>query len=119
MHFAGNTSDTGLGLNLAPPSSGTGTGSVGAFDDAVKQRIEAAKTYPPAIKGMWNECTVSYRVSVNRTGQLLSYRLYGCGNPFLDSAARAAILTASPFPVPPDFGGTAYDVYGSLIFKQK
>lgn len=114
-HFA-TADDDGLNLNLAPPASGTGHGSMSDFDDAVKQSILAHKTYPPGIKGMWNECMVSYRVTVDHSGQLLSYKLFGCGNPFLDSATRAAILEASPFPVPPDFGGGHYDVYGSLVF---
>jgi outer membrane biosynthesis protein TonB len=122
-HFNQST-DSGLGLNLGAPSSGSGNGRalLTGFDDAVKQRIEAEKTYPPGMapyEGMtfWNECIVNYRVTVDRYGDLLSYKLYGCGNPFLDSATRAAILMASPFPVPPDFGGDHYDIYGSLIFK--
>jgi outer membrane biosynthesis protein TonB len=122
-HFTPST-DSGLGLDLGPPASGSSNGQalLTGFDDAVKQRIEAEKTYPPGMApyhGMtfWNECIVSYRVTVDRYGDLLGYKLYGCGNPFLDSATRAAILMASPFPVPPDFGGDHYDIYGSLIFK--
>lgn len=117
MHFGTTGATAGLGLDLGTPSGGSRHGSIGDFDDAVKQRIEAAKTYPPGIPYMWNECVVEYQVTVNQTGQLLSYRLYGCDDPFLDSAARAAILMASPFPVPPDFGGSQYTVFGSLVFK--
>ena len=124
-HFNQST-DSGLGLDLGAPSSGNSNGRalLTGFDDAVKHRIEAEKTYPPGMapyEGMtfWNECIVNYRVTVDRYGDLLSYKLYGCGNPFLDSATRAAILMASPFPVPPDFGGNRFDVYGSLVFKQK
>jgi outer membrane biosynthesis protein TonB len=123
MHFNSN-SDGGLGLDLAAPATGSSNGQalLGGFDDAVKQRIEAAKTYPPGLppaygETFWNECVVSYRVTVDRNGQLLNYKLFGCDNPFLDSAARAAILMAAPFPVPPNFGGNRFDVYGSLIFK--
>ena len=124
-HFNQST-DSGLGLDLGPPVSGNSNGQslLAGFDDSVKQRIQANKTYPPGMapsNGLtfWNQCVVSYRVTVDRYGGLLSYKLYGCGNPFLDSAARAAILMASPFPVPPDFGGNRFDVYGSLVFKQK
>jgi protein TonB len=117
-HFA-PADDNGLNLNLPPPPSGTGKGSMGDFDDAVKDRIIANKTYPPGMKGMWNECVVSYRVTVDHTGQMLSYKLYGCGNPFLDSAARAAIMLSAPFPVPPDFGGDHYDVFGSLVYRHQ
>jgi outer membrane biosynthesis protein TonB len=116
-HFGTSGAESGLGLDLGSPSGGNGQGSIGDFDDAVKQRIEAAKTYPPGIPYMWNECVVEYQVTVNQTGQLLSYKLYGCDDPFLDSAARAAILMASPFPVPPNFGGSQYTVFGSLVFK--
>jgi outer membrane biosynthesis protein TonB len=117
-HFGTSGAEAGLGMDLNGPSGGGGGyGSIGDFDDAVKQRIQAAKTYPPGIPYMWNECVVEYQVTVDRTGQLLSYKLYGCDDPFLDSAARAAILMASPFPVPPNFGGTQYTVFGSLVFK--
>jgi TonB family protein len=83
----------------------------------VKQRIEAAKTYPPGLAHMWNECVVSYSVTIDRNGALLDYKLWRCGDPFLDSAARAAILMAAPFPLPPNFGGSQYTVFGSLVFK--
>jgi periplasmic protein TonB len=118
-HFGAAGNEAGLGLDLGPPGIGTanGQGSLAGFDDAVKQRIEAAKTYPPGIPYMWNECVVEYQVTIDRAGQLLSYKLYGCDDPFLDSAARAAILMASPFPAPPDFGGSHYTVFGSLVFK--
>jgi protein TonB len=116
-HFGTSGAGAGLGLNIGSPSGGGGAGSIGNFDDAVKQRIQAAKTYPPGIPYMWNECVVEYQVTVDTTGQLVSYKLYGCNDPFLDSAARAAILMASPFPVPPNFGGSQYTVFGSLVFK--
>jgi outer membrane biosynthesis protein TonB len=119
MHFGAAGDEAGLGMDLGTPNSGTanGQGSLGDFDDAVKQRIEAAKTYPPGIPYMWNECVVEYQVTVDPSGNLLSYKLYGCDDPFLDSAARAAILMASPFPTPPNFGGSHYTVFGSLVFK--
>jgi periplasmic protein TonB len=119
MHFGAAGAAPGLGLDLGTPSGGGGSGhgSIGAFDDEVKSKIEAAKTYPPGIPYMWNECVVEYQVTVDASGNLLNYKLYGCNDPFLDSAARAAILMASPFPVPPDFGGSHYTVFGSLVFK--
>jgi hypothetical protein len=118
-HFNQANADSGLGLDLSTPDAGNGQGSLGNFEDSVKERIAAAKTYPPGIKGIWNECVENYRVTVAGNGALVSYKLYGCGNPFLDAAARAAILVAAPYPVPPNFGGTQYDVYGSLIFKKQ
>ena len=118
MHFtaAGDAAD--LGMNIGAPAGGGGNGQGGldAFDDAVKQRVEAAKTYPAGPPDMWMDCVIEYQVTVNQAGQLLSYQIYPCGNPFLESAARAAILTASPYPVPPNFGGSQYTVFGSLIY---
>jgi outer membrane biosynthesis protein TonB len=118
-HFGTAGAQSGLGLDLASPGGGggNGQGSIGAYDDAVKQSIQAAKTYPPGIPYEWNECVVEYQVTVDRNGQLLGYKLYGCDDPFLDSAARAAILMAAPFPVPPDFGASQYTIFGSLVFK--
>lgn len=119
MHFGAAGAQAGLGLDLGTPAGGNGQGSIDGFDDSVKQRIQAARTYPPGLPYMWNECVVSYSVTIARNGQLVDYRLWGCGNPFLDSAARAAILMASPFPLPPDFGGSQYTVFGSLVFKNQ
>ncbi len=102
--------------------SGRGQGSLASFSDGVNQRIASFKTYPPGLPSshglkFWMECVVSYRVTIARNGGLIRYKLFGCDNPYLDAAARAAILLASPYPVPPDFGGSRYDIYGSLIFK--
>jgi len=119
IHGAPANQDDGLGLGLVQPNAGTGQGSLDGFEAGVRQKIEAAKTYPPGTPGLWNECVVNYRVTVDHSGQLLRYKLFGCGNPFLDAAARAAILVASPFPVPPNFGGSTYNVFGSLIYKQQ
>jgi len=119
MHFGAAGAQAGLGLDLGTPAGGSGQGSMDGFDDSVKARIEAAKTYPPGLPGTWNECAIDYSVTIDRNGQLVDYKLWGCGDPFLDSAARAAILVAGPFPPPPDFGGAQYTVFGTLIFKGK
>ena len=121
MHFGAEGAQAGLGMDLGTPAGGGGNGHdlMGAFDDAVKQRIQEAKTYPPGLPYMWNECVVEYSVTIDRNGQFLDYKLWGCGDPFLDSAARAAILMAAPFPLPPDYGGNQYTVFGSLVFKHR
>lgn len=118
MHFspAGDTTDLGADLGSTAGGSGNGQDGLDAFDDAVRQRIEAEKSYPAGPPDMWMGCVIEYQVTVNQEGQLLSYQIYPCGNPFLESAARAAILTASPYPVPPNFGGSQYTVFGSLIY---
>ena len=68
MHFtaAGDTAD--LGMDLGPPAAGGGNGKGGldAFDDAVKHRIEAVKTYPMGPPKMWMACVIEYQVTVNR-----------------------------------------------------
>ncbi len=116
LHFGAAGSDSDLDLDSG---EGNGHAAIAAFDDDVKKRILAAKTYPPGLPHIWNECVVGYRVTVDRTGQLLDYKIDGCGNPFLDSATRSAILKASPFPVPPNFGGEKYDIYGSLVYTHR
>lgn len=120
MHF-GAADESGLGLDLGTPSGGGGSGhgSIDAFDEAVKRRIQSMKTYPPGLPYMPMECIVEYRVSVDRNGNMIDYRLTGCGNAFLDSATRAAILKAAPFARPPDFGGNRYDVYGTMIYLKQ
>jgi outer membrane biosynthesis protein TonB len=117
MRFGSAGAQAGLGLDLGAPAGGSGRGSMDGFDDSVKARIEAAKTYPPGMPHTWNECAISYSVTIDRNGQMVDYKLWGCGDPFLDSAARAAIITAGPFAPPPDFGGSQYTVFGTLIFK--
>ncbi len=117
MHFGAAGTQAGLGLDLGAPAGGNGQGSIDGFDDSVKQRIQAAKTYPPGLPNTWNECTEQYSVTIDRNGQLVNYRLWGCDDPYLDAAARAAILMAAPFPLPPNFGGSQYTVFGTLIFK--
>ncbi len=119
MHFGSAGAQAGLGLDLGTPSGGNGQGSIDGFDDAVKQRIQAAKTYPPGLPNTWNECTEQYSVTIDRNGQLVNYRLWGCDDPYLDAATRAAILMAAPFPLPPNFGGSQYTVFGTLIFKHR
>lgn len=118
MHFGAAGADAGLGLDLGTPSGGGGSGhgSIDAFDEAVHRRIQSMKSYPPGLPYMPMECIVEYRVSVDPDGNMIDYHLTGCGNPFLDSATRAAIMKAAPFPRPPDFGGKRYEVYGNLIY---
>lgn len=122
MHFGSAGAEAGLGLDLGAPSGGGGGatgashGSIDGFAESVKRRIQSMKTYPPGLPYLPMECIVEYRVTVDARGNMIDYRITGCGNPFLDSATRAAILKAAPFARPPDFGGTRYDVYGTLIY---
>lgn len=87
------------------------------YADAVKSRIVAARVYPDSARQQFQECFVSYTVTVNRQGALLSYDIDRCGNDLLNQAARTAIEQAAPFPVPPDQGGDRYDIHGSLVFR--
>jgi protein TonB len=117
LHFSAPEQNDGLAVDLEGPESGPSHAAVTDFADRVRKRIQAAKTYPAALARMHNECVINYRVSVDRQGQLLDYRIEGCGNPFLESAARAAVIKAAPYPLPPEFAGERYDVFGSLIYR--
>ncbi len=67
----------------------------------------------------WSACVVRYRLTVARNGALIRYKLFGCDNPYLDSATIADILRAAPYPVPPNFSGTEYNVYGSKVYNKR
>ena len=87
------------------------------YADKVKARIIAAKSYPAEAIKKFQECFISYVVTVDRNGNLIDSRIDTCGHPLLDQAARDAIAKAGPFPAPPDTGAERYDIHGSLIFR--
>lgn len=89
------------------------------YADKVKSRIIAAMSYPAEAKKNLQECFVSYTVSVDSNGNMLSYDIDKCGNDLLDQAVRNAILQAAPFPVPPNLGAERYAIQGSLVFRLK
>lgn len=89
------------------------------YAERVKSRIIAARTYPAEAKQKLQECFVSYTLSVDRNGALLTYDIDRCGHPLLDQAARDAIAQGAPYPVPPDLGAERYDIHGSLVFRLK
>lgn len=89
------------------------------YAEKVKSRIIAARTYPAEAMQKLQECFVSYTLTVDRNGTLVTYDIDRCGHPLLDQAARDAIAQAAPYPVPPDLGAERYDIHGSLVFRLK
>jgi protein TonB len=67
---------------------------------SIRTRIERRKAYPSAARGAAG--TVTVRLSVSRTGQLLSVSLVKTsGNAALDQAALNAVKAARSFPAAP------------------
>ena len=117
-HFGAASGDTGLGVALATSGTGgaRGRGSLGYFEAAVKRAILARKVQPVLAWDRRNTCVVNYTASVAPDGSLAAMHIEPCAVAEINEAARAAIRQAAPFARPPDLGGAAYDVHGTLIF---
>jgi protein TonB len=108
----------------APPSSlpsGNGAGGFvqhapSDYADRVNARIVAARTYPAEAKLKHRECVIPYRVTVDRQGNLLSYKIDPCNDPEINAAAEAAIKKAAPYDPPPFAGAEQYVIYHTQIF---
>jgi protein TonB len=83
-------------------------------EDAV---YKAPKNYKGDPKDLRQQCVVDYEVTVDRNGNMLSFKIDPCGNPKLDAAAEAALRKSGPYPPPPDLGAESYVIYGSQIFR--
>lgn len=98
-----------------------------AYAEAVKARVLARVIYPtdavyekprdfhgdPNL--LMRQCTVPYELVVNRQGRIVAYKIEPCDDNQLDAAAEAAILSAQPYPPPPD-GAEQYRIYASINF---
>ncbi|MFY9326633.1 MAG: TonB family protein [Georgfuchsia sp.] len=83
-------------------------------EDAVYP-VERGQKGPPVRQ----QCRVAYEITVDRNGNMLSYKYDRCGHDKLDAAAEAALQKAGPFPPPPDTGAEKYVIYGVQIFRLK
>lgn len=82
---------------------GEGRNALQAYFAEVSKRINANKEYPDALKKKKVDGTVTVRISIDATGQLISAEIQqSSGSSQLDQAALAAIAKASPFPQFPD-----------------
>jgi TonB family protein len=105
---AQRASGAGGGTNAgAAKNSGAATASAGQIQSLfaqwgaqVRQKIERAKRYPNAARGVSG--TVHVRITVDRNGTLRGVSVTGSsGNAALDSAALQAIKSARRFPSAP------------------
>lgn len=83
-------------------------------EDAVYKQQRGDKG-PPARQ----QCMVSYEITVDRQGNMVSYKFDRCGSDKLDAAAEAALKKSGPFPPPPDLGAETYVIHGRQIFRLK
>ena len=81
--------------------------------------LNAYKRYPYAARLRHEQGTVRLEFTMNRTGNVLSYRIVGSsGFADLDDEAREMIQNAQPLPpVPPAYPGSTLDLVLPLVFS--
>ncbi|HDZ54925.1 MAG TPA: TonB C-terminal domain-containing protein [Pseudomonas xinjiangensis] len=126
--FGANTEWAAPPAPASDAAPGRGRQVPSGYADTVKNRViaklerPAGSVYkpPPGYKGDPNDfkrqCYIPYEITVDDTGQMVSYEIDRCGDAVLDDAAEQAILAAGPFPPPPNQGATRYVIYGTAIF---
>jgi outer membrane biosynthesis protein TonB len=62
------------------------------------------------------DCLINYQITVDRQGNLLSYKIEPCTSPLVNEVAEARIKAAAPYPPPPDTGAATYTIYRSQVF---
>ncbi|HVJ56034.1 MAG TPA: hypothetical protein VM689_26475 [Aliidongia sp.] len=62
------------------------------------------------------DCLINYQVTIDRHGNLLSYKIDPCTSALVNAVAEARIKAAAPYPPPPDTGAAQYTIYRSQIF---
>lgn len=129
VHAFGANSDWAAPSTPAAPQASSRSRQVpSGYADTVKNRVIAnlkrpeGAVYkpPPGYKGdpadLKRKCHISYEITLDSSGKMLSYEIDPCGDPLLDAAAEQAVLKAGPFPPPPNQGAARYTVYGTAIF---
>ena len=93
--------------------------SVYAYNDAVKQRIQANRFYPPQArqKGIAGKSVVAF--SINRNGTVADARLLtSSGDEMLDKEAVQNIWRAAPYPPLPDaIKAEPFALQIAIVFK--
>ena len=106
---AGGTPGTGggggPGLGQGGAGGGTGRGTadaLAAYKSQVRRKIERNRKYPPSARNGRIEGTVRVSFTLNRQGQVVSFRMVNSsGHPILDDEAAALIRRVSPMPAFP------------------
>lgn len=94
------------GVAYAPPD----------YAEKIKVRVNASIVYPADSKHFLQQCWVQYRLTVDRNGRMLDYKIDNCGDDRLDAAAEAALIKGGPYPPPPDTGASSYEILGAIVF---
>lgn len=77
------------------------------------------RNYKGDMKALQQQCMVAYEITVDKQGNMVSYKFDRCGNDKLDAAAEQALKRSGPFPPPPNQGAETYIIYGREIFRTK
>jgi periplasmic protein TonB len=80
---------------------------------------KAPRNYKGDMKALQQQCMISYEVTVDRQGNMVSYKFDRCGNDKLDAAAETALKNSGPYDPPPNLGAETYVIYGREIFRTK
>ena len=80
---------------------------------------KAPRNYKGDMKALQQQCMVSYEITVDKNGNMVSYKFDRCGNDKLDAAAEAALKNSGPYDPPPNLGAETYVIYGREIFRTK
>ncbi|MDD2743194.1 MAG: TonB family protein [Rhodocyclaceae bacterium] len=80
---------------------------------------EAPRRYKGDLRLLQQQCRIPYEITVDRNGNVLSYKFERCGNGKLDAAAEEALKKTGPFPPPPDQDSENLVIYGVQIFRTK
>ena len=122
VHFFSANGDTPAiagvdsgGVTTGPGGSGGHTPS--DYEDKVKARVIAAKVYPQMALLQKRQCAVQYTVTVDKQGNMVSYKIDPCPDEELNTAARNAVINGGPYPPPPAYAGDTYEISGTLIFR--
>jgi protein TonB len=129
VHAFGANNDWAAPPVPAPTQSSNRARPVPAgYADTVKNRVIANLKRPEGAvykmpagsnvdpNDLKRKCFISYEITLDSAGKMLSYEIDRCGDPLLDAAAEQAVLKAGPFPPPPNQGAARYTVYGTAIF---
>lgn len=80
---------------------------------------KAPRNYKGDMKVLQQQCMISYEITVDKNGNMVSYKFDRCGTDKLDAAAEQALKNSGPFPPPPNQGAETYVIYGREIFRTK
>ncbi len=116
VHFFAGVGSAPQGLTA---SSGVGAYAPRApsdYGDQVAARVNGAGTGAASGPKTNQDCLINYQITIDKRGNLLSYKIEPCTSALVNATAEARIKAAAPYPPPPDTGATTYTIYRSQVF---